>query len=227
MAMKRFGDSVQQLGESIPPTGPTPPTAPRTVPHDLLVQSWGREMGRFALGIAVLTGFTLIGFAVAFSGSLGGGIVFLFACLMLWIIFGGAARRFHTSHKRREVIYRDGIVATGTVEQIRAVMTDTSTTRGNTTVTHIVHEVQWSFSVGGRRFAGSTHADSRKVAHLRLGDPIWLLVDPNDFTQSMEWPAGFVIAESTETTPQDRIEYVPQDHVEAVPEDRTHPGTVR
>jgi len=39
-------------------------------------------------------------------------------------------------------------------------------------------------------------------------------LDPNDFSQSMEWPAGFAIAESTETTAQDQIKFVPQDSVE-------------
>ena len=48
---------------------------------------------------------------------------------------------------------------------------------------------------------------------LRPGDPIWVLTDPNDFTQSMEWPAGFILAEGNETAPQDRIAEVPQDHV--------------
>ena len=50
-------------------------------------------------------------------------------------------------------------------------------------------------------------------AHLRAGDPIWTLVDPNDFTQSIEWPAGFVLDECDVAAPQDRIDELPQDHV--------------
>ena len=42
---------------------------------------------------------------------------------------------------------------------------------------------------------------------------MWTLVDPNDFTQSIEWPAGFILDEGSAAAPQDRIAEVPQDHV--------------
>ena len=160
-----------------------------------------------------MTGVTSISFVAMFSGSVGGGITLLVICLMLWSVFVVAARRYRRSYQRRQCIYREGLIGTGTIEQIRPVMTDTTTRGSHTTTTHIVHEVLWSLSVGGQRFTSSTNVDSQKVAHLRVGDPIWILVDPNDFSQSIEWPAGFVIAESTETTPQDRIKSVPQDRI--------------
>ena len=73
--------------------------------------------------------------------------------------------------------------------------------------------MKWAFDVGGAKFSGSTNVASERVESLRPGDPIWVLTDPNDFTQSMEWPAGFILAEGNETAPQDRLQAAPQDAI--------------
>ena len=55
-------------------------------------------------------------------------------------------------------------------------------------------------------------------AHLRVGDPMWTIVDPNDFTQSIEWPAGFIWTRAAPLHPRiasprfPRTTYIPKPH---------------
>ena len=213
MSMGSFGGRISKLGDGLAPSGPVPPAAPRAVPEDLLMQSKGTEIKRLALGCAVISFFILIGLFAIASGSVGGGFVTVAFSLLILRLMWPDVRAIRTGNQQRMQIYRDGLITTATVTSNRTIMQDSRGTKRNPIMIDVLNEVKWAFDVGGAEFSGSTNVASERVESLRPGDPIWVLTDPNDFTQSMEWPAGFILAEGNETAPQDRIAEVPQDHV--------------
>ena len=214
MSLGSYGAPISQLGKGIAPSGPVPPAAPRAVPEDLLMQSSGAEIKRLALGCAIPSFFLLIGLFVIASGSVGGGFVWVAFSLLILRLVWSSVRAIRTGNQQRTQIYRDGLITTATVVSNRTIMRDSLGTRRNPVTTDVLNEVKWTFDVGGAEFSGSTKVASERVESLRRGDPIWVLTDPNDFKQSMEWPAGFILAEGNVTAPQDRIQAVPQDKIE-------------
>ena len=178
------------------------------------MQSSGAEIKRLALGCAVISFFILIGLFSIASGSVGGGFVIVAFSLFLLRLVWPAVRGIRTGSEQRTQIYRDGLITTATVISNRTIMKDSRGTRKKSITTDVLNEVKWAFDVGGVEFSGSTKVASERVESLRRGDPIWVLTDPNDFKQSMEWPAGFILAEGNVTAPQDRIQAVPQDKIE-------------
>ena len=144
---------------------------------------------------------------------MGGGFVTVAFSLFLLRLTVLSVRAIRTGNQQRAQIYRDGLITTATVISNRTIMKDSGGTRENPVTTDFLNEVKWAFDVGGTEFSGSTRVASARVESLRRGDPIWVLTDPNDFNQSMEWPAGFILAEGNVTAPQDRIQAVPQDKI--------------
>ena len=177
------------------------------------MQSSGTEIKQLALGCAITSFFLLIGLFSIASGSVGGGFVTVAFSLLSLRLVWPSVRAIRTGNQRRTQIYRDGLITTATVVSNRTIMKDSRGTRRSLITTDVLNEVKWTVDVGGAEFSGSTKVASERVESLRRGDPIWVLTDPNDFNQSMEWPAGFILAEGNETAPQDRIQAVPQDKI--------------
>ena len=213
MSLGSFGGRISKLGDGLAPSGPVPPAAPRAVPEDLLMQSKGTEIKWLALGCAAISFFILIGLFAIASGSVGTGFVIVAFSLLILRLIWPAVRAIRTGNQQRMQIYRSGLITTATVTSNRTIMQDSRGTKRNPIMIDVLNEVTWAFDVGGAEFSGSTNVASERVESLRPGDPIWVLTEPNDFTQSMEWPAGFILAEGNETAPQDRLQAAPQDAI--------------
>lgn len=179
------------------PKGTPPPRAPRTIPADFVQRSAGPELRRIGLFAAVAGFFFLIGLGVVLAGN-GTGFIFMVFTAPMGVAVGNEARKVLSAQKVRKRIFEYGIAATGTVHTLKAVATDMRDEGYERwSSKDFLHEVTWSYRIGDSRFSGGTKVASPNVAHLAAGDPIWVLVDPNDHTMSMEWPIGFIHDENT------------------------------
>ena len=208
MAMGVYDGSARQFGDDLAPSGPAPAAAPRVVPEDFVSQSAGAELKQFRFAAAAFGFFTLIGLIFFASGETGG---LVFALLTVPFLLGLAyeVRKLLHHQDERKRIYQHGLIAAATVHSCRSVGHTIRHSNTRATIEHHVHEVDWTFVVGGHRFEGSTKAASAYAARLHPGDPLWVLVDPNDFGQSMEWPIGFALTENSATAPQDGVDPAP------------------
>ena len=197
-----IGETTQQpkpqLGNGLTPNGPGPTPAPRQVPANMLQQSSG-PMLRLGLLICALLGvFTGLFLFAAVRGDFAAFLGVLFGGPMLVAIGNSLIRKPLRAHKIRQQLFRDGLVAAATIENITALSKEHVSYSGNAKSysrdSRWMHEVTWTFFVGDAQFHGSAEVPSLNAERLSIGSPAWVLVDPNDFTQSMEWPAGFASA---------------------------------
>ena len=229
MAMGVYDGSARQLGEGVAPNGPAPAAAPRVVPEDFVSQSAGAELKQFRLFAAVFGFFTLLGLLFFASGR-AGGLVFTLLTVPFLLGLAYEVRKVLRKQNERKRIYQEGLIAPATVHSCRSVGHTIRHSNTRATIEHHVHEVDWTFVVGGRRFEGSAKAASEYAAPLQPGDPLWVLVDPNDFNQSMEWPIGFALTEDSATAPQDGVDPArsigPQDAATSTPRAAAAPPPV-
>ena len=205
MAMGVYDGSARQFGDDLAPSGPAPAAAPRVVPEDFVSQSAGAELREAKFFGTVFAVPFLIGLGFLARGETGALFLTFFSAPFL-LAGGYGVRKIFRKQNERKAIYRHGLVAAATVYSCRSVAHTMYHTNRKTTVKHHVHEVEWTFVVGGQRFEGSAKAASAYAARLQAGDPLWVLVDPNDFGQSMEWPIGFALNENSATAPQDGVD---------------------
>ena len=208
MAMGVYDGSARQFGDGTAPSGPAPAAAPRVVPEDFVSQSAGAELREAKFFGTVFAVPFLIGLGFLARGETGALFLTFFSAPFL-LAGGYGVRKIFRKQNERKAIYQHGLVAAATVYSCRSVAHTMYRTNRKTTVKHHVHEVEWTFVVGGQRFEGSAKAASAYAARLQAGDPLWVLVDPNDFGQSMEWPIGFALTENSATAPQDGVDPAP------------------
>ena len=82
---------------------------------------------------------------------------------------------------KRRHIYREGDVTMGTIEGVgynRSIRVN----RRNP------YELVWSFEVAGHRYHDKHSTFDEQVMQLVPGDRIWVLYDPSDPEESVEWP---------------------------------------
>lgn len=125
--------------------------------------------------ILVLTGLGLV-----IGGNAGGLFLMLFPLIhlligvgTLWYVFGRRRRRLR--------IYRMGEVAMATIDGV-------GQNRSIKVNGRNPYEMTWSFDVDGHRFHDKKSSFDERLLDFAPGDRLWVLYDPADPEESVEWP---------------------------------------
>ncbi len=162
------------------PAVPMPPTAPRPLPANAL----GANEGPFMLFFGLM--FTLIPmiFVVVGLGLIAArqwfGLFFLLFPMIHLSIGGFTLRHYFTTRKQRTHLYSHGIPATATIDRARKRNVRINNRRQ--------FELEWTFYVNDRPFHGKRITLSPSVLEFVEGDQIWVLYDPSNPEDSVEWP---------------------------------------
>ena len=163
------------------PDGPRPPETPRDVTLRLRDMPGGLVLllvGGIFTGVAipiVLTGITL--FVARQSGDASMALFPLIhltiGVAMLWYVVG-RRRRWHD-------IYRHGTVTMAVVDGVgydRSVRVNGQNP----------YELAWSFEVDGHTYNDKKSSFDDRVLTFTPGDRLWVIYDPDDPEESVEWP---------------------------------------
>lgn len=163
------------------PEGAHPGPSPRDVQVGIGDTSGGWVFvltgGLFA-GIALL--FIVIGLGLTVGGT-DEGLYFVFFPLIHLAIGLLLLRYVFSRRKRRQSLYRDGEVAMATVDGVgfnRSVRVNGRNPR----------EMTWSFALDDQRFHDKRSSFDDRLATFAPGDRLWVLYDPDDPEESVEWP---------------------------------------
>ncbi len=185
---RRDGNEVLsvELADSQPldsePAGAPPPTAPRPVPHRDTGMGGPPVLmlvGAMFTGIACL--FMVIGLAVFATTREFGALLFaLFPVIHL--IIGVAMLTYSLrSRARRKRLFANGMAATATIDRVGL------NQRMRINGRH-PYEIGWTFYLHDVAYHGKRTSMNDRLGDFVEGDRIWVLHDPADPTQSVEWP---------------------------------------
>ena len=176
--------SIENLTEAprrYEPDGDRPPPAPRDVhvPARDVPGAWVMLLvgGMFA-GIATI--FVVIGIGLLIAGNSGGRFMTLFPLIHLTIGVGLLRHVFRQVFGRRK-LYENGEVAMATVDGVghnRKVRVNGRSP----------YELSWSFDVDGHRYSDTRSSFDERVFDFSPGDRLWVLYNPDDPEESVEWP---------------------------------------
>ena len=174
-----------ELADSEPlqyePAGLPPTSAPRPVPN-------GAQPGLAnvkAIGGAIFVGISSIFIAIGISNFVAtpgiGSLVFsLFPLIHFSIGIGLLISVWSTWQKRRH-IYANGIAATATIDRIG--IDTTVKVNGRSP-----NEIEWTYYINDVPYHGRHSSMKLSRNRFREGDRIWILYDPNEPSESVEWP---------------------------------------
>jgi len=169
------------IPDNFEPNAPVPSAPPRPLPPGLTGVAGSTTLTIIG---AVFTLMSLVCFAIGL-GLLIAGLPAGFYLLLipsihfavgLWLL----SRVLNTRRKRRR-IYSIGVAAAATIDR-----TGYATMRINN---RRPYEIGWTFYLDGRPFHDKRATFSKAAADIVEGQRLWVLFDPEDPTQSVEWPA--------------------------------------
>ena len=176
-SIEAFGATDQRYE----PDGMRPGPAPRDISVSIgdMAAGWALVFGGgiFAAAAAV---FIAVGIGMLVSGN-GGGIFFALFPLIHLVVGLVLLLIPLRNRARRQRIYRHGEV---TMARIDAVGYDRSLTVNGENP----YEVVWTFDIDGHRYHDKRSTFSTDAQRFRPGDPIWIIYDPFDPEESVEWP---------------------------------------
>lgn len=181
-ARGRTIDSIEAVHSpgDFEPSGPIPSSAPRPLPSEIFGAVEGKSI--ITLGL-LFTAIPMI-FFVAGAGVLIGGDLdgFLLILVPLAHFAIGAFTIYNTvaTRSRRTRLYAHGIATTAKI--------DRSLTSGVRINKRPVYVFEWTFYVNDQPFHGKRRTMKQQALDYDEGDRIWVLYDPADPTQSVEWP---------------------------------------
>lgn len=163
------------------PDGTRPPEAPRDVTLRLRDMPGGTVLlmvgGIFT---AVAVPIVVSGLVVLASGTSGGAFITLFPLIHLTI--GVALVRYVFLRRRKaQDIYRHGTVSMATVDGV-------GYNRSLRVNGRNPYELVWSLEVQGHRYSDKKSSFDERVMTFAPGDRMWVIYDPNDPEESVEWP---------------------------------------
>lgn len=163
------------------PVGPRPGPAPRDVKVRLRDQAGGLVL--LIIGAAftfIASIFIFIGIGLLLAGNSTGVFFTLFPLIHLAFGLGMLGYSIGTRAKRRR-LYRDGEVAMATVEGV-------GYNRRMRVNGRNPYELVWTFDVAGHRYHERRSTFSEEAMTFTPGDRMWVLYDPDDPEDSVEWP---------------------------------------
>ncbi len=163
------------------PAGLRPAPAPRDVEVRLRDQTGGTVLlmvgGIFA---SIASIFIVVGLGMLLAGESEGLFFALFPMIHFAVGAGLLVFMFRSRAKRRR-IYRDGEVAMATIEGVgynRKVRVNGSNP----------YELVWTFDLDGHRYHDKRSTFNEQAMTFVPGDRMWVLYDPADPEESVEWP---------------------------------------
>ncbi len=175
-----------ELADSRPlrsePAGAPPPTAPRQVPRGAAGAGGPPVLmlvGAMFTGLALL--FMVIGLSVYVSTREFGALLFgLFPIVHLVI---GVVLLAHSlrQRSRRKRLFANGMAATATIDRVGL------NTNMRINGRH-PYEIGWTFYLHDIAYHGKRSSMNDRLGDFAEGDRIWVLHDPADPTESVEWP---------------------------------------
>ncbi len=168
---------------SYEPAGEPPPSPPRPLPNDLT--SLSGLANPYLIGGAIFTlvalGFIIGGLASFVTTREPGALLFaLFPVIHLMIGLFLLKKWWRTRHVRRH-LSQHGVSATATIDRVGL---DTSV-RVNR---RHPNKIEWTYYIADRPFHGKRSSFAHELTRFDEGDRIWIVYDPSDPQNSMEWP---------------------------------------
>lgn len=167
------------LPEQLEPAGPIPASAPRQLPSGVFGAAEGPGMMMFGAMFTIIPViFIIVGVGIVASGDLGGLFFALFPLIHLSI---GVLTIYNvvSTRRRRVKLYANGVAATAKIDRSRKTKTRINNRRLN--------EFEWTFYVHDQPFHGKRRSLNPKALDFVEGQRIWVLYDPADPTDSVEW----------------------------------------
>ena len=128
----------------------------------------------------------LVAFAAVLSfatGELSRAVISTLAVgLMGWTFFPPFRRTYQT-RKMRPHLYPNGVAATATIERTRF-----DRHRRFIGLNQTLYVIEWTFDVDGTVFHGGRATTNSAIHEYDEGDVLWVLYNPIDPSQSVEWP---------------------------------------
>lgn len=163
------------------PLTPMPPAAPRPMPPNVTGAAGGVVFimvgGLFTFVASI---FIVVGLVIVASGDLGGWFMVLFPMLHFTIGVGLLVYAFRSRHMRRHLAV-NGVPAVATVEEVEL---DRSVKVNGRSP----HKMEYEFEVLGTTYRGKRSTMNRAVTAHIPDDAIWVVYDPEDPSDNMEWP---------------------------------------
>ena len=171
------GDSVR----SYEPVTAAPPAAPREIPPGVKGAPGGFVMALVgAIFAGVATVLIAVGLGLLISGNDGGWFMTLFPMIHFVVGVSLLVYAWRAREKRRG-LYRDGVATVAVVDRV-----------GHATSVRIngrhPFEIGWTFYVGDQVWHDKRQSMNRALATFVEGDRIWVLYDPANPDNSVEWP---------------------------------------
>ena len=163
------------------PVGERPGPAPRDIDVSLRDQPGGLVLlivgGVFTVIASIII---LAGIATLVAGEASGLLMVLIPLVHLAVGLGLLLWAFRTRAKRQD-LYRHGEVAMATIDGV-------GYNRSVRVNGRHPYELVWTFDVAGHRYHDKRSTFADEAMTFAPGDRLWVLYDPNDPEQSVEWP---------------------------------------
>ena len=161
-----------------------PARAPRVPPEEVMSKSdsvWlYLPAGTMSFFAVVLAASAIFSFA---TGEVLRAVLTTAATGLIGFTFGPQLARTHRTRKMRQHLYPNGVAATASIERTRFHRQIKLMGRNRR-----LFVVDWTFDVDGTAFHGTRMTSNRALHEYGEGDVIWVLYNPIDPSQSVEWP---------------------------------------
>lgn len=177
--------------DSYEPAGDPPPSAPRKV----LEADFTGAPGEFTMWL-IGGAFTLIGsffvvgtVIVLISVVIGRptsdaddplGFLFVVPFYLFFVIGIGLLRYAWRTRRKRKHLFKNGVAATATIDRSGYGILRVNGSK--------VRQIEWTYIINDTPYHGQRSSLNRKLANIEEGDRMWILYDPEDPSESVEWP---------------------------------------
>ncbi len=176
-----WADDAPTVSTHYEPRDQRPPPAPRELPAGVTGAA-GAKVLAWVGGIftAIASIIIVIGLGLLVAGESAGFYVVLIP--MIHLIIGVGLLVFVVRRRRyRHRLYQHGVDAMAVVQGVGF------NRRVRINGTH-PYELAWSFDIDGHTFHDTRSTMNDAILTLGVGDRIWVLYDPEDPEESVEWP---------------------------------------